>query len=131
LRENEPEAFDVIIFGDVLEHTRNPEHILEQARVLLKPHGRIIVSLPNIVNLRVRLKILLGNFEYEESGILDRTHLRFFTKASAKAMIERAGYRVLDSEVSGYSLPRGLIRMFPGLLAVQFVNAAEPIERNS
>ncbi len=120
-------GFDVILFGDVLEHTRNPIEILRPAKVLLKPGGRVIVSIPNVVNLRIRLKILMGKFEYEDSGILDRTHLRFFTKKSSQAMIRDAGYRIVESDVSGYSLPHRLIRMFPELLAVQFIAAAVPL----
>ncbi len=120
-------GFNVILFGDVLEHTRNPAEILKQSKALLKPGGRVIVSVPNVVNLRVRLKILMGKFEYEDSGILDRTHLRFFTKESAQSLVKDAGFRIVDSDVSGYSLPHRLIRIFPGLLAVQFITAAVPI----
>jgi O-antigen biosynthesis protein len=113
--------FDVALFGDVLEHTRDPEFILRETRKLLKPGGKVIVSLPNVANLRVRLGLLRGNFSYAESGILDRTHLRFFTLESAHDLLERAGYELEDSDVAGYSLPHWLIRMFPGLLAVQIV----------
>jgi O-antigen biosynthesis protein len=113
--------FDIALFGDVLEHTREPEFILRETRKLLKPQGKVIVSLPNVANLRVRLGLLRGNFTYAESGILDQTHLRFFTLESAHSLIERAGYVLEDSDVAGYSLPHWLIRMFPGLLAVQIV----------
>jgi len=117
--------FDAILFGDVLEHTRDPKQVLTASLKLLKPGGRVIVSIPNVVNLRVRLEILRGSFEYQESGILDRTHLRFFTKKTARAMIEQAGLRIVESDVAGYSLPHWLIRRLPGLLAVQFVFAAK------
>lgn len=113
--------FDVALFGDVLEHTTDPEFILRETRKLLKPQGKVIVSLPNVANLRVRLGLLMGNFTYAESGILDRTHLRFFTLESAHELLERAGFELEDSDVAGYSLPHWLIRMFPGLLAVQIV----------
>ena len=118
--------FDVIIFGDVLEHTRDPESILQATKKLLKPGGRIVVSIPNVANLRVRLSLLRGKFEYADSGILDRTHLRFFTRSSARKMIENCGYKIISEDVAGYTLPHRLIRMFPGLLAVQFVFAATP-----
>lgn len=116
--------FDVALFGDVLEHTSDPEFILRETRKLLKPQGKVIVSLPNVANLRVRLSLLRGNFEYADSGILDRTHLRFFTLESAHALLERSGYILEDSDVAGYSLPHWLIRTFPGLLAVQIVMRA-------
>jgi 2-polyprenyl-3-methyl-5-hydroxy-6-metoxy-1,4-benzoquinol methylase len=117
--------FDVILFGDVLEHTREPEAILTAAKKLLKPGGRIVVSIPNIANLRVRIGLLFGHFAYADSGILDRTHLRFFTRTSGRQMIERCGYRVTETDVAGYSLPHWLIKRFSGLLAVQLVYAAE------
>ncbi|MDP4220242.1 MAG: methionine biosynthesis protein MetW [Bacteroidota bacterium] len=118
--------FDVILFGDVLEHTRYPERILLQAKNLLRIGGRIVVSVPNVAHWRVRLGLLFGRFEYGDSGILDRTHLRFFTRQSAKALLENSGYHVLATDVAGYSLPHWLIRMFPGLFAVQIVMNAEP-----
>jgi methionine biosynthesis protein MetW len=119
--------FDTILFGDVLEHTRCPERILTQAKELLKPGGTVIVSVPNIAHWRVRFGLLFGRFEYSDSGILDRTHLRFFTRRSANALLENSGYKVIRSEVAGYALPHWLIRVFPGLLAVQIVMSAEPV----
>ena len=116
--------FDVLLFGDVLEHTRHPDTILNAARKLLKPGGRIVVSIPNVANLRVRLGLLFGNFTYADSGILDRTHLRFFTRATGKQLIEDCGYTIVESTVAGYSLPHWLIKRFSGLLAVQLVYAA-------
>lgn len=113
--------FDVILYGDVLEHTSDPASILQEAHRLLKPGGQIIVSLPNVANLRVRLGLLFGNFDYAESGILDRTHLRFFTRKTARALLEQAGYTVEECIAAGYRLPHRLISLFPGMLAVQFV----------
>ncbi|MEP7235536.1 MAG: methionine biosynthesis protein MetW [Ignavibacteriota bacterium] len=118
--------FDVILFGDVLEHTRAPERILLEAKKLLGAGGRIIVSLPNVANLRIRLGLLRGKFDYTESGILDRTHLRFFTIKSAKELIEVSGYTIIGFDLAGYSLPHWLIRLFPGLFAVQIVICATP-----
>jgi 2-polyprenyl-3-methyl-5-hydroxy-6-metoxy-1,4-benzoquinol methylase len=116
--------FDVILFGDVIEHTRKPLDILTEARSLLTPGGKIIVSLPNVANLRVRLNLLVGKFEYQESGILDRSHLRFFTRKSARELVRRAGYKIVSETYSGYSLPRWLIDLFPSLLAVNIILVA-------
>jgi O-antigen biosynthesis protein len=113
--------FDVAIFGDVLEHTRNPLHILTETMRLLKPQGKVVVSLPNVAHLRVRLGLLRGNFTYAESGILDRTHLRFFTHQTAQQLLSEAGFVLEEMDAAGYSLPHWLIRSFPGLLAVQIV----------
>jgi 2-polyprenyl-3-methyl-5-hydroxy-6-metoxy-1,4-benzoquinol methylase len=116
--------FDVILFGDVIEHTRGPRAILEEAHSLLKPGGQIIVSLPNVANLRVRLGLLFGKFDYTESGILDESHLRFFTLKSARELVINAGYHIVNETYSGYSLPRWLIDLFPTLLAVNIIITA-------
>lgn len=118
------EKFDTVLFGDVLEHTHNPERILREAKTLLKSEGRVIVSVPNIAHWKVRLALLFGRFEYQESGILDKTHLRFFTKKTAKQLLENSGYAIRQFNVAGYALPHWLLRLFPGLFTVQFVMCA-------
>jgi 2-polyprenyl-3-methyl-5-hydroxy-6-metoxy-1,4-benzoquinol methylase len=90
------EEFDYILFADVLEHLRNPEQVLKRALSCLKRDGRIIISVPNIANIIMRLKILLGRFEYDERGILDKTHLRFFTLASLKRMVAETDLWIID-----------------------------------
>ena len=72
-------SFDVILFLDVIEHCRHPQAILGAARRLLTPAGRIITSLPNIANWTIRRDLLLGRFDYQPVGILDETHVRFYT----------------------------------------------------
>lgn len=90
------EKFDVITFNDVLEHIEYPWTTLENCKTLLKKDGFIIASIPNLQNY-VTLKDLFvyGEFEYKESGIMDKTHLRFFTKKSIINMFETCGYRIL------------------------------------
>jgi len=89
-------TFDVVVLADVLEHLRWPEQTLMRIRSFLNPGGYIVVSVPNIANWKTRIGLLLGRFEYREEGIMDRTHLRFFTKRSAGAMILAAGYEELE-----------------------------------
>jgi SAM-dependent methyltransferase len=84
--------FDAIIFADVLEHLAWPVGVLRKYAELLKPGGTIIVSLPNVGLWSVRLGLLFGRFRYQDSGVLDRTHLRFFTRRSAIEMLRSAGY---------------------------------------
>ena len=80
--------FDLIIFADILEHTIHPEKILEYYSTnLLKQKGKIIISVPNIANWNIRLKLLFGKFDYTKTGILDETHLKFFTYNSIKKII--------------------------------------------
>ena len=89
------ERFDLILFGDVLEHTVDPRAVLERMTRYLTDEGHVIVSLPNIAAWTVRLALLRGRFDYEKSGILDDTHLRFFTRASSARLVESAGLEVL------------------------------------
>jgi 2-polyprenyl-3-methyl-5-hydroxy-6-metoxy-1,4-benzoquinol methylase len=85
--------FDTIIFADVLEHLAWPVGVLKKYADLLKPDGTVIVSLPNVGLWSVRLGLLFGGFRYQDSGVLDRTHLRFFTRRSALEMLRSAGYK--------------------------------------
>ncbi len=90
------EWFDVAIFGDVLEHLRNPWKVLGEAKSLLKTEGYIVASIPNIAHGSVRLSLLKGDFHYDEFGILDETHLRFFTRHSIQEMFQSTGYVIND-----------------------------------
>lgn len=90
------ESFDYIIFGDVLEHLHQPEAVLVNMKRYLKPGGMILASIPNIMHISVLGDLLNGNFTYQDSGILDRTHLRFFTKGEIQKMFSRAGYEIAD-----------------------------------
>jgi len=84
------ESFDAIIFGDVLEHLLDPWAALRDAATLLRPGGRILVSVPNVAHGAVRLALLLGRWDYTDKGLLDRTHLRFFTLESVCQLLESA-----------------------------------------
>jgi len=87
--------FDVIMFNDVLEHIADPWAALEATRELLTPGGAVVVSLPNIRHLDTIHEIVVkGDFRYREEGVLDATHLRFFTMSSARRMFEETGYVV-------------------------------------
>jgi methionine biosynthesis protein MetW len=90
----EGETFDVIVLGDVLEHVPKPEEVLPRLLRHLTPAGQVIVSVPNVAHLWVRLNLLVGRFEYTDRGILDRTHLRFFTCRSFRRLLHVAGLRV-------------------------------------
>jgi SAM-dependent methyltransferase len=88
--------FDYILFADVLEHLRDPAAVLRQCIPALKETGKIIVSVPNVANFIIRLSLLFGKFDYMDRGILDRTHLRFFTLRSLKKMMSEVLCRVLS-----------------------------------
>jgi 2-polyprenyl-3-methyl-5-hydroxy-6-metoxy-1,4-benzoquinol methylase len=90
-------AFDCILFNDVLEHMLVPEMALRYARGLLAPGGVIVASIPNIRSFPIIWELIFhARWEYRDSGVLDRTHLRFFTKSSIVNMFEREGF-ALDS----------------------------------
>lgn len=88
--------YDVIIMADILEHLKDPKQVLAKAREFLSPEGYILVSGPNIACWEIRKSLLLGRFRYEESGILDRTHLRFFTYDTWRELIVGSGYIIED-----------------------------------
>lgn len=96
----EEEIFDYIFFGDVLEHLKYPEKVLKEMKRYLKPEGCVIASIPNLMNAENIYQILHGFFPYEDSGIRDRTHLRFFTYAEIVNMLQRAGYQLTNVMVT-------------------------------
>jgi SAM-dependent methyltransferase len=82
------QKFDVVLAGDVLEHCSRPELVLLQFHDLLTPDGYLVISLPNIAHADVRLALLTGKFNYRPTGLLDRTHLRFFTRETITTFLE-------------------------------------------
>jgi 2-polyprenyl-3-methyl-5-hydroxy-6-metoxy-1,4-benzoquinol methylase len=93
----EGERFDVVTFGDVLEHLRDPLATLRAAVTHLKPSGTAVISLPNIAHGDVRIALLQGKFPYRDTGITDRTHLRFFTRETLGELIRDAGLVLVDT----------------------------------
>lgn len=93
---------DLLLFSDILEHTPDPEAVLKKFLNYLKPDGQVIISIPNIACYNMRIRLLFGFFEYEDYGILDKTHLRFFTKKSLLKFVEKCGLDVIDFKVSPY-----------------------------
>jgi len=86
--------FDCVVCADVLEHLRDPWATLRKLRPLLAADGCVVASIPNLQHLKPVLKILLDRFQYEDAGLLDSTHLRFFTLATIKRLFAETGYRV-------------------------------------
>jgi len=92
----ENSSIDVIILGDVLEHLKSPENVLEKIKKYLKPNGYLVVSLPNICHGDVLLNLICGNFKYTPTGLLDVTHLRFFGFKNIVHMFNKCGYYIAD-----------------------------------
>lgn len=104
-RRSLPGGQDAVLFGDVLEHLRDPLSVLRWARTRLAPGGRVVVSLPNIGIWSARRAVALGRFRYADSGIFDRTHLRFFTRTTAHELVEQAGYSIQTERFAPTELP--------------------------
>lgn len=86
--------FDAITFGDVLEHLVSPGTVLKRCRQLLSSRGFVLISVPNVAHYTLRLSLLRGRFDYQQRGMLDHTHLRFFTLRTARRMLIDAGYQI-------------------------------------
>lgn len=140
-----PGNVDAAVLADVLEHLRDPGHLLGLVKGALAPDGRVFVSVPNIANITIRLGLLLGIFTYRDRGILDHTHLRFYTRATIRREIECAGFDVVEMRGSAIpirlivgrwipepilkpaeSLLAGLTQLWKSLFAYQFVLVARP-----
>ena len=137
--------FDRVLLLDVLEHLVRPERLLAEVRPALKESGRLVVSLPNVANITVRLALLFGRFNHTDRGIMDRTHLHFYTRKTARALLEDNGWEILTAKatvmplelVLGLDPANRLMRaitallarataLLPGLLGYQFVYLARP-----
>jgi 2-polyprenyl-3-methyl-5-hydroxy-6-metoxy-1,4-benzoquinol methylase len=136
--------FDYIVFADVLEHLRDPAAVLRRCIPALKDSGKIIISVPNIANWVIRLSLLFGKFDYMDKGILDRTHMRFFTLRSLKAMMSEVVCDVLKLTPTPlpvqlvfpftaspvftpfHALDYAITRCWKTLFAYQFVIVAAP-----
>ena len=97
--------FDAVILGDVVEHLRQPQDFLQKMVKVLKPGGKVLMSLPNVANIWMRLNLLFGRFNYSRVGILDESHLRFFTLQSSQKMAHDCGLEVLNTAVTPIPLP--------------------------
>jgi O-antigen biosynthesis protein len=90
------ERFDAILFADVLEHLRDPDALLRRVRPFISDEGVVIASLPNVAHASVRLALLGGEFRYRDTGLLDDTHVRFFTRDSIQDLFEESGYAITN-----------------------------------
>lgn len=123
-----PASLDLILCLDVLEHLNDPWKTMRQLAPLLKPGGRWIISVPNIRNYRILMDLAFrGRFRYADAGILDRTHLRFFTREGLIEMVQTSGARI--DTIIGVSTGRGQKRLLANLglgdlVAKQFLLSA-------
>ncbi len=109
----EEEYFDYIILADVIEHLVMPEKVLGKMKKYLKLDGEILLSIPNVQHWSVVLPLINGEFEYKDSGILDRTHLKFFTYKSITEMLENMGMRPRRTHIikAGFIASEKMLKM--------------------
>lgn len=128
--------FDCVVCSHVLEHLAWPEDVLRKLRPILKPGGRLVVALPNIVVWKQRLRLLFGTFRYTDGGLMDRTHFRFFDWESARMLVSESGFRIVEAFADGgfplsrfvpggRFLNRAALGVSPGLFGWQFVIVGE------
>ena len=136
--------FDVIICGDVLEHVRQPEALLSELLTFVEPRGQVIASIPNFGHWYPRMRTALGLFDYDQRGILDRDHVRFFTRRSFLRLCGELGGRWRDrgrtgvpfellaggpmAQVAG-NIERGARNIWPTMFAYQLLYELEPEAR--
>ncbi|UTR07378.1 class I SAM-dependent methyltransferase [Alkalihalobacillus sp. LMS6] len=88
------QQFDAVVFGDVLEHMLDPWRVVRKTATLLKPSGSIYASIPNVGHITIIEQLLKGTWTYAESGLLDKTHFRFFTKEEIRKLFEENGFSI-------------------------------------
>ncbi|MFL5780721.1 MAG: class I SAM-dependent methyltransferase [Thermoleophilaceae bacterium] len=135
-------SFDVVLLGDVLEHLVDPWDTLRFVGSVLSKSGVVVASIPNVASWPVRLALLRGSFDYANVGLMDRTHLRWFTRASARELARTAGFEVERERFSPIEVPPGrlrralprvtdvavktILRIWPELMAQQFILRLRP-----
>lgn len=105
------QPFDVILCADILEHLRDPVCFLKKIVPFVEPNkGILIASVPNGAHISLRLELLAGHFTYEDTGLLDRTHLHLFTHSSIRSLFARAGYQVQELSYTFHDIPDPVIQ---------------------
>jgi len=125
------DKFDVVFASAIIEHLIDPWEALRSWKKFLKKDGFLIITTSNIAHWSVRLQLLMGKFNYHEYGILDNTHLRFFTTETFKKLINDSGYKVeyfsIDPVGGGFPrISKIMSRFFPNLFAYQMLVMARP-----
>ena len=135
-------GFDLVLMADVLEHLGKPGKLIEQCKDVLTPEGSVILCVPNIGHWYPRTRTMIGRFDYDQRGILDATHLRFFTRRSIRKLVELSGFTVRRMEPVGLPLDalglegtkahlvrlldHFLVTLWPTMFGYQFIVEATP-----
>lgn len=137
----EAHSYDYIVCADVLEHLRAPQHLLASCRTLLKPGGKLLTSIPNAGYCGLIAELIAGDFRYRPEGLLDETHLRFYTRKSLKRFFDANLWQCVSTHTVQRSLPASEFKVafdalppavtryllaLPDALSYQFISALEP-----
>ena len=109
--------FDIIIFSDVLEHLYDPVGVIKSYQSLLKKDGTIVVSVPNIANIFSRIALLFGYFNYSETGVMDKTHIRFFNRKNLKQLAKESDLKIVSQKYDSI-----IVRWFVPLIKIFITN---------
>ncbi len=137
------DGFDLIVAADVVEHLSRPGEALRDMCRVLRPGGQVLLSVPNFGHWYPRTRTLLGLFGYDRRGILDETHLRFFTRATLRRLVRASGFDILEEHATGLPLrtisdadgrrlriarkvDRALVRIRPTLFGYQYILRLTP-----
>jgi glycosyltransferase involved in cell wall biosynthesis len=137
------EGFDVIVAADVIEHLSRPGEVLRDMCRVLRPGGQVLLSVPNFAHWYPRMRVAAGQFGYDRRGILDETHLRFFTRATLRRLVRASGFDILEERATGlplrwmfesdgqqvrtaHKIDNALVRARPTLFGYQFILRLTP-----
>lgn len=104
------DKYDIIYFGDVIEHLVHPIESLARIKPLLKKNGQVIFSIPNMAHVSVRLALIGGDFDYTETGLLDKTHLHFYNQKEVVRIFSAAGYKIKELDFVKKDYPKKLLQ---------------------
>ncbi len=111
--------YDVVCFGDVIEHLVNPVVALENTKQLLKKNGKVVFSIPNMAHMSVRLMLLGGNFEYGETGLLDKTHLHFYDEKEVYRVFNEASLNIDKIDYVRRDIPTDVLKRILATLGLK------------
>jgi len=116
-RKLKSQKFDIIIFSDVLEHLYDPVGVIKSYQSLLKHDGTIVVSVPNIANIFSRIALLFGYFNYSETGVMDKTHIRFFNRKNLKQLAKESDLKIVSQKYDSI-----IVRWFVPFIKILITN---------
>jgi glycosyltransferase involved in cell wall biosynthesis len=137
------DAYDIVVAGDIIEHLMRPGDALREFKRVLRPGGQVLLSVPNFGHWYPRFRVATGLFGYDRRGILDDTHLRFFTRRTLRRLVQRCGFDILEERATGLplgtiseadgtrlratrKLDGGLVRIRPTFFGYQFILRLTP-----